>query len=45
MPIYKKYIWFSLWDVASGCIWNIESIIKNTELIYEKKGKKYIEVR
>ena len=41
---YKKYIWFSLWDVASGCVWNTESIIKNTELIYEKKEKKYIEV-
>jgi thiaminase len=45
IPVYKKYIWFALWDVASGCVWNTESIIKNTELIYEKKGKKYIEVR
>lgn len=44
IPVYKKYIWFALWDVASGCVWNIESIIKNTELIYEKKGKKYIKV-
>ena len=42
VSIYKKYIWFSLWDVASGCVWNTESIIKNTELIYEKKGEKYI---
>ena len=36
--------WYDTWDVASGCIWNIESIIKNTKLIYEKKGKKYIKI-
>ena len=33
----KNYIWYSSWDVASGCIWNIKSIIKNIQLIYEKK--------
>lgn len=41
----KNYIWYSSWDVASGCIWNIKSIIKNTELIYEKKKNKYVKVK
>ena len=34
--------WYNSWDVASGCIWNIKPIIKNTEIIYEKKNGKYI---
>tara|TARA_Y100000780_G_C13484995_1_gene340001 strand:+ start:67 stop:618 length:552 start_codon:yes stop_codon:yes gene_type:complete len=38
----KGYIWYCGWDVASGYIWNTEAIIKNTELIYEKKNKEYI---
>ena len=37
--------WYDGWDVASGCIWNIKSIIKNVKLIYEKKGKKYFKVK
>ena len=31
------------WDVASGCIWN-SNIIKNTELIYQKKKDKYVKI-
>ena len=39
------YIWYSTWEVASGCIWNVKSIIKNTELIYQKNKKnKYVKV-
>ena len=45
IPVYKKYIWFSLWDVASGCVWNTESIIKKTELIYKRKAEKYIKLK
>lgn len=35
----EKYLWYWTWDVASGCIWNIKSIIKNTEPIYIKNNK------
>jgi hypothetical protein len=41
----EKNVWYWAWDVASGCIWNTKSIIKNTELIYEKKKHKYIKVK
>lgn len=30
--------------MASGCIWNTDAIIKNTELIYEKKKEEYVKV-
>ena len=42
--LYKRsnYLWYAIWDVASGCIWNTKSIIKNSELIYEKKKGKYV---
>lgn len=40
----RKYMWYSGWDVASGCIWNTKTIIKNIELIYEMKNKKYKKV-
>lgn len=40
----KYYLWYNTFDVASGCIWNINSIIKDTELIYKKKGNGYIKV-
>ena len=40
----KGYLWYGSWDVASGCIWNTKAIIKNSELIYEKKKGKYIKV-
>ena len=35
--------WYYPWDVASGCIWN-SSIIKNTEVIYQKKNNKYVKI-
>lgn len=35
--------WYYPWDVASGCIWN-SSIIKNTELIYQKVNNKYVKI-
>ncbi len=42
--IERKHIfWYSMWDVASGCIWNT-NIISNTELIYEKTKNKYIKI-
>ena len=28
----KHIIWYAIWDVASGCIWNTD-IISNTELM------------
>lgn len=40
----KKYFWYLMWDVASGCIWDVRHIIKNIELIYEKKKRKYIKI-
>ena len=40
----KHYLWYNSFDVASGCIWNIKSIIKNSDLIYEKKKGKYVKV-
>ena len=40
----KIYAWYCSWDVASGCIWNTASIIKNTELIYQKINQKYIPI-
>lgn len=40
----RVYLWYSIWDVGSGCIWNIEKIIKDTELIYEKKNNKYVKI-
>lgn len=33
--------WYFSWDVASGCIWNINAIVKSMVLIYEKKEEKY----
>ena len=39
----KHIIWYAIWDVASGCIWNTD-IISNTELIYEKSKNKYLKV-
>ena len=38
------YLWYSAIDDAGGCVWNIKSIIKNSELIYEKKKNKYVKV-
>ena len=38
----NNYVWYNSWDVASGCIWNTKAIIKNSELIYEKKKGKYV---
>jgi hypothetical protein len=40
----QYYIWYNLFDVASGCVWNIKSIIKSSDLIYEKKNKIYEKV-
>tara|TARA_Y100000590_G_scaffold415860_1_gene514117 strand:+ start:1168 stop:1683 length:516 start_codon:yes stop_codon:yes gene_type:complete len=41
----RKHIsWYASFDVASGCVWNIKSIIKNSDLIYEKKKGKYVKV-
>ena len=37
----KYYLWYNVFDVASGCVWNIKSIIKSSDLIYEKKNKIY----
>jgi len=34
-------LWYYGWDVASGCIWNTQSIIKTSELIYIKRKGKY----
>ena len=42
LPQRKHYLWYSSFDAASGCIWNTKSIIKNSELIYEKKKGKYV---
>ena len=39
----KLFIWYNTWDVASGCIWNI-NIIKKFNLIYKKIKGKYIQV-
>ena len=41
----RHYLWYDTFDVGSGCIWNIKAIIKNSELIYEKKNGKYIKVK
>ena len=40
----SNYIWYEWWSVASGCIWNTEKIIKNLDLIYEKKKGKYTKI-
>jgi hypothetical protein len=38
----KKYPWYYSLDAASGCVWNTKNIIKDYELIYEKKKGEYI---
>ncbi len=46
-PYLKKkryYLWYSTFDVASGCIWNIKSIIKGSKLIYQYKKGEYVKV-
>jgi len=40
----EEYEWIRSFDVASGCIWNLKPIIKDTELIYEKINSRYIKV-
>jgi hypothetical protein len=40
----RGILWYSAWDVASGCIWDMRSIIQQTELVYEKHHGKYIAV-
>ena len=41
----EKYMWYWSWDVASGCIWNIKTIIKKIEPIYIKnKNGKYLKL-
>ncbi len=40
-----NYTWYSTWDVASGCVWNIQPIVKKIELIYEKKKGQYVKYR
>jgi|APSaa5957512535_1039671.scaffolds.fasta_scaffold19968_3 hypothetical protein len=40
----RYYLWYNLFDVASGCVWNTKHIIKNSELIYEKRKGKYYKV-
>lgn len=40
----SNYLWYYTFDVASGCIWNIKSIIKGIEPIYEKKKGEYVKV-
>lgn len=37
----KNYLWYNMWDVASGCIWNMPKIINTTEMIYKKKNNIY----
>ena len=39
-----KYNWYYTFDVASGCIWNLEPIIKKTRLIYHRKNNKYVAI-
>ena len=39
----REIAWYYPWDVASGCIWNL-NIVKNTELIYQKKNNKYVKI-
>tara|TARA_B100001093_G_scaffold482563_1_gene514328 strand:- start:635 stop:1201 length:567 start_codon:yes stop_codon:yes gene_type:complete len=39
-----RYFWYSTWDVASGCIWNLKDILKDTQLIYQGINNKYIKV-
>ena len=36
------YNWYYTFDVASGCIWNLSALVKDTKLIYQKHGEKYI---
>jgi len=46
-PFIKKrinHMWYNMWDVASGCVWNI-SIIKSFALVYEKVRGKYTKVK
>ena len=40
----RNILWYNSFDVASGCIWNPQSIIKNFKIIYEKKNDKYIKI-
>lgn len=40
----KDYLWYATFDAASGCIWNLKAIIRNVELIYEKKNDEYVQV-
>lgn len=40
----KNFLWYNTFNVASGCIWNTKEIIKNSELIYEKKKGKYVKI-
>lgn len=37
----RDVLWYSTWDVASGCIWNILPIVQHITLIYEKYHGKY----
>jgi hypothetical protein len=40
----KCCFWYSTFDVASGCIWNVKPILKSSKLIYEKRKGKYIHI-
>jgi len=42
--IRKKYPWYYSLDAASGCVWNTTAIIKDTELVYEKKQDEYVKI-
>jgi hypothetical protein len=42
--IMDKYIWYRTIDVSSGCIWNLDSIISKTEIVYEKRKKEYVRI-
>lgn len=40
----RHYLWYSSFDVTSGCIWNLKPILKDTKLIYKLHRNKYVKV-
>lgn len=41
----REYFWYDLFDVASGCVWNLPAIISSVQIAGVRKGKKrYVSV-
>lgn len=41
----QEYLWYDMFDVASGCVWNLPAIVRSVKIAGVRKGKnRYVSV-